>query len=448
MQRLLSQRRSNSWLIGTVCLLLIIQFISVARTVTSTSKTEITPDVLYYLHFGWSITQGVTPYVHFWDPKPPLVHELSFLMATITGENMLLLYIFSIAVTGLAAVLCGVLVALLTFELTDSGSAAVFSAAALYSFAGFHITASQGYRPKFFAALFGLLGIYLLLKERNFSAGLFTAMSAAFWQLAIIYVLVVAGYLIFHRDKTSLLWLVAGALTAVILVVFPFFIWWDVTALVGGAIIAPLSSSDSWSLLELLTRLYNVPLRLKYATIVVVFAIPATVTAVADDERDPVIAVAGTAWFALQILFLDFDGTVDLVVCFPFVAILMGYYFSSLRINRQQTLALVFAVCLLVSGIGSGGLGLVFGSVQTNDTGIDQTDRGIYGAIGTLAKQQMGVSDTTNQPDESVRDSVPSIYTLYWEKQLPDRCHYWINKQSKTYIERTGTDPTQEVCTY
>jgi hypothetical protein len=53
----------------------------------------ITDDSALFQHAGWYITHGATPYVDFWDLKPPLVYVGTTTLAVLTGVNMVLLHL-------------------------------------------------------------------------------------------------------------------------------------------------------------------------------------------------------------------------------------------------------------------------------------------------------------------------------------------------------------------
>lgn len=449
----------DNWSWFLLGVLTVSQFFISIRTYLDRSLTAVSEDVLMYSHYGWYITEGAIPYVHYWDPKAPLTHEFSASLALLSGGDMFILYILGIIATGTAAVLTGYFAGQLVYT-TGGWRGGLFAGLGVYTFVGFHQIAAVGYRPKPFTALLGILGLYLILIDKPFFGGLVSACSAAFWQPGVIFPLLVVGIAAVNYGRRALIRTLSGVVTAIIIVVGPFLIWWDFEAVIGAAVFAPLVSSGQVTLLSVLVSAFKLVNFLKYSTVFLVVGIVGALRLAYHDLQTNWWLGAGTIWFGFQILFLDFDGYADLLLAFPFFVVAAGYYYEHLSINYQRIFQLTVVVLFLISVLVSGGVGIGF-SPMNDSQSVTVLDEPLYNAAVFSFAEAAGMSPRNNEAIDQARASgadnlngstfagaLPPAHEIYWEKKPPSQCLYWVNKQSVSYFRTTNTSPTQPRCTY
>jgi hypothetical protein len=236
--RRLEERIDRHWLP------LLVATVAVVLAAATVGRHLLTPlavsrDSALFQHAGWYVLRGATPYVDFFDVKPPLIYAVTTVLAALSGGNMAVLHLLSVAVAA-AAVGSGVVaVGVLTHRVTGDGTAAYAAGVSLFVFPTVYAFPSLGIRPKYLAFCFGVGALVWAVDDRPAASGAAAAASAGFWQLgALVAALVVAvGYRRGGRRGTGLT--VAGGVAVAAAVVAPFVAAGLTVPLVVETIIAP-----------------------------------------------------------------------------------------------------------------------------------------------------------------------------------------------------------------
>jgi Dolichyl-phosphate-mannose-protein mannosyltransferase len=221
---------------------------------------NIYPDEHTFLNMGHDVAQGNLPYQHLWDNKPPLLFFLLAPLTSLSFHNML--------VPRLAAAMLDGIVALLVKRIADRlfGERSTHWIASLWCFAATTLSVGGGALMSETVALPFLMSAALILAtERNsttesaFSGVLlgsaalvrFTPVLPA---VAIVAWLAVSGLI--RRDfaqMRSAVFVVAGGLLILIIVVLPFALVGDLDVLWRSTVLAPLAyvGGESRSILKL-----------------------------------------------------------------------------------------------------------------------------------------------------------------------------------------------------
>jgi hypothetical protein len=233
----------------------------------------------------------------------------------------------------------------------------------------------------------------------------------------------VVALLLADRGRADLPRCLAGMAAATVVVVAPVAVWWDLRALVGATVVAPLVSSQGLSAGLVAARVLRVPVLLRSATPVAVAAVLVLAPLLREDPRGSAWLAAGVGWFLVQLLALDFDGPGDLVLAFPVFALAVGHYFARLS-PRPRRVATVVVLALVVSGAATVTLPL---------------------SSGTAGDPEPGPAPDATLSAEF--EDVPPPHVVYWEQRRPDRCIYWVNPQARAYARQTN-HTVQPRCTY
>ncbi|NYT05207.1 MAG: hypothetical protein GKC04_02365 [Methanomicrobiales archaeon] len=173
-----------------------------------------------------AMLSGLTPYIDFIDPKPPLLYGFVAVIDGIATPGML-----DIPVVTLLNVLSAML--LFHFGRDLYGFVAGFSAGLLFLVSA---VAAEGYvlfaEP--FAAFFLLLGLYAAIDGKASAAGICTGIAGGFKQYALFGILPLI-WLIWLRGDRSFCQLFCGFAAAVVLPFLAVFLLWGPDALAAAA---------------------------------------------------------------------------------------------------------------------------------------------------------------------------------------------------------------------
>jgi hypothetical protein len=278
-------------------------------------RIRLTGDASLFLYMGRQMVQGRVPYLAVFDIKPPLTHEIAAVFALLAGDPATQAAI-SIVVTMAAAVSIAGLLAWLTFEHTENSAAAYAAGTVPLVLPSFYRYAALGYRPKYFAALFGFAALACSLRRRDGWAGASAAAAAGCWQFGAIFPVLVVGRALSQPDEA---WRAAGRAIGGIaivagLAVAPIALAGvdAVVAMVEQVVLASIIAAEEFDAVQRGRRLTGMGPALPVVAVGLVGAVAASVRArLTARERwsggTTWLAVAAV-WFAVQVAFFDFDG--------------------------------------------------------------------------------------------------------------------------------------------
>ncbi|EMA48241.1 hypothetical protein C451_20642 [Halococcus thailandensis JCM 13552] len=387
------------------------------------SGLPISTDSLMLQHPGWYMLNGATLYSDFVEVKPPVVYETTALLSVVTGNNPIAIHVLGMVITQLAVVLSSVGIALIVHYKTSSPVAAVAAGVSLYALPATIDFGWGGFLAKPFAVMFGIYGIYFLLRDLPLFAGLLSALSAAYWQPSLIFSAIIIGMAVRSRRKRRVLRVIGGGIVAVVVVLGPVVIWRAIDQMLLSVFVIPSVASGSTTFIQ---TLHGVAGGLGYGGFVVLIGGVGVLIAASAGDLWP---IAGAGWGVLQVFVLDYDAGSDLFVGMAFAAIGVGFAVSETRGRWQQATVLVLALTVVISGISGGWLGLV-APIQgpPNDT---------------LHESQSG-----SIPPEMGSGGVESMHTVFWDQRTPKSCYYTAAASGdlRSWLKVTGQPIDRNTC--
>lgn len=133
MQRVRAAITGKYWWFVLLIGVSVIQTAATVRALLRPRPLALDIDAALFQHAGWYITQGAIPYVHIWDPTPPLSFLVPALLSLLTRGEPLALHVLSMILTSMVAVTIALLIALLTLELTGIRYAAVIAGYVMFT---------------------------------------------------------------------------------------------------------------------------------------------------------------------------------------------------------------------------------------------------------------------------------------------------------------------------
>ncbi|WP_276299028.1 DolP-mannose mannosyltransferase [Halorussus lipolyticus] len=361
-------------------------------------------DAWVFEYAGLISLQGSLPYVHIWDVKPPLTYATASGLAALAGGDPLVTHQLNVLVMGGLLVGVVTLASLLTYELTDDRTAGVVSGLAVPTFSLFYTFPAYGLRPKMYVMFFGLLGVYLCYRRRPFWSGLSAAAAAGYWQLGIVFPLLVVGLTVQHSRQRDLGRVVAGMVTVTALAVAPYVLAGEVTALLNQVVFAQLFASESGTVLHRTLRARNM---LGRASLFGALGCLGVVWA-ALRSRETWWVAAGTGLYLVQILELDLDGPPDLLPLYLFLAV---------------------------------GVGLLVSQASETDFGYDGVPAVIAGVVVVAAVGLILGDLWALRGVEIVQYSAPQdLSDLYWQAEIAESCHLRMSHTEEVYLETIGAE--------
>jgi hypothetical protein len=383
----------------------------------------ISDDSALFQHGGWYITQGGTPYVDFWDLKPPLIYAVTTPLAFLSGGNMAVLHVLSVLVAA-AAIVAGVtLVGVLNYRLTENGVASVAAGWTLFVVTTLFTYPWAGIRPKYMALCFGALALVLAVEDRFLASGAAAAVTAGFWHLGAPLALLVAAMSYVDGGRPGLQRALAGGTLVTALVLAPFALTGNLVPLFVEVVLTPIYGAGEYSLAaRLLEPIYEIGWGIA--------AFPLGIygwflASDGDWSQYWWVAVGGIAY---QILFfVEMAGAIDAVMAVPFAALGVGAVVAETRTPSRRVLLLALVVCLVASS-------LHWNEGARTPVRDELTD--LQESLGTVEYGPLA-----DRPP-----GVPSMQTIYWEQRRPATCHYRMDKKQRAFVYATGGTLQEPTC--
>ncbi|MFC6769500.1 DolP-mannose mannosyltransferase, partial [Natrinema soli] len=278
----------------------------------------IATDPAFFQHTGWYVLNGGVPYTDVWDVNPPVPFGIAAVLSLLSGGDMLVLHGLSSAFTTLVAAASVLLVGWVASLVTEENAAAVAAGLTMLVVPELFLLSPEGVRAQFYALFFGVLALALALRDRPFLAGAIAALSAGSWQSGGVFALLVVGMAYQRSGRRDALWTIAGGgvVTAVVVLVFaaagalvPMFV---------ETVVATLSAGSSYTLSE---RVYSLLLVFGYGSLLLPVALYGWAHAAIRDRWERWWIPVGGVLLALQVLFVDLDGSTDALLWLAFVAL-------------------------------------------------------------------------------------------------------------------------------
>jgi len=393
------------------------------------SPFYVSNDSALFQHAGWSILNGAELYVDIWDLKPPLIYFVTVLLAALSFGNMAVLHVLSVIVA-MATIVGGVtLVGVVTHRLTEDGFASVVAGTTVFVLTTLYTFPYAGLRPKYFAFLCTAGALLLAIDDRPFSAGVVGAMAAGFWQLGAPIGLLVVGMSLQRNGRAGALRAVGGGVTVAVLTVAPVLLQGNAIPLFVEVVLAPVYGVERYTLIG---RLLRFVIEIGYGVLVVPVGVYGWGVAVADDYKKYWWIAAGGGLYLMQI-FLEFQGAVELILLFVFVALGVGVLVANRSVPSRRSVVAVFVVlCVVTSGYWN----LAPGIPGAPEPPLRDATEAEY--------DQWDIPDYDSIPDDP--EGWPSMQTIYWEQRQPEFCHYRLGHKQKYFEQQTGGTLFKSTC--
>lgn len=384
---------------------------------------ELSQDSAMFQHGGWYVTQGATPYVDFFDVKPPLIYAVTAALALLSGGNMAVLHVLSVTVAAAASIAGVVLVGRLNYELTGDGLASLLAGLTMFAITTLYDYPAAGIRPKYLAFALGTAGLLLAVRDRPAGSGALAAASAGVWQLSAPLVGLVAAIGYVRNGRRSLGRVLAGVGLVTAAVVGPYVLAGAVEPVLVEAVLAPLLGNQHYTLAG---RFFEIVLELGPGALVLPVGAYGLLRAGRRAPRRYWWACAGGGLYLLQLL-VEMQGALDVVVLVAFMALGVGHLAARASTPSRQSMAAA-AVLLLLLSAGYWNHGSI---TPVRDEVED-------------AQEAWGVPSYERLPADPA--GVPSIQTIYWEQREPANCHYLGDIKQKAYLRQTGGSVERGPC--
>lgn len=384
---------------------------------------HVSSDSALFQHGGWYVTRGATPYVDFWDLKPPLIYAVTTLLALLSGGDMAVLHILSVLVAS-AAIVAGVtLVGVVNYRLTGNGVASVAAGWAVFVVTTLFTYPWAGIRPKYMALCFGALALLLAVENRSLASGAAAAATAGFWHLGAPLAVLVTAMSYVDGGRSGLQRTLTGGIAVTALVVFPFALTGSFVPLFVEVVLTPIYSAGSYSLVSrLLEPIYEIGWGVALFPVGVYGWF---LTSDGDWSQYWWVAVGGVAY--QMFFFFEMAGAIDAVLAVPFVALGVGAVVAETQAPSRRVLLLGVVVLLVASSLHWNE-----GATTPVRDELDDLQQS-FGTVeyGPLAERP---------PD------TPSMQTIYWEQRRPATCHYRMDKKQRAFVHLTDGTVQEPTC--
>lgn len=397
---------SENWASLLLAQTLLLEVAMVVPNYLSLKRPAMWKEAMLFAYSGWSWAwRGRSPYLYVWDVKPPGIHELSALLSLLSLGNPHIHAVLNTLAS--VAAISGIimLVGLLVFEFTQNSLAAYAAGTLPLAMPMFYQLPANGLRPKFFVLAFGLLALYWSLYDKWLRSGAVAALAASFWQLGIIFPILVGAAAV-RKQKASAKQAFAGMAAATVAVLLPVVIAGPLVfeSMLVQVLLSPFLTSESAAIGQRLTKAIGL---LGPATPAVALGVAGTALSRHYKGSWWVAGLAG--WYTIQVLVLDLDGAPDL---FPIlIAASLGFGLLLDRVSNETLGVLLVAFVALV----------------------------MFYQTGAFASAQAPVGWGYNDG---------SFAWHYWEQQSSDTCHIRLSSMEKQFVESVGGSLDASKCNY
>lgn len=250
------RRRDHAWLVALVAVALGVQGSALARVLPGEGPPPL-GDSIIFEYYGWRMARGAELYVDLWEVKPPTSFQTTALLAPLAGGDPHLYHSLVVAATGAALLGSVVLVGLLAVEVTGRRWAGFLAGVATFAHPVVFVRATYGFKAKYFVVLAGLLAVYLLVRDRPFAGGVAAALATGYWQLAIVFPLVVLGMGLQRGGRRGLARVVGGGAAGSALTLAPVVLAGNLVPMLSQAVLAPALVGGRWGAVRRLNWLGN-----------------------------------------------------------------------------------------------------------------------------------------------------------------------------------------------
>lgn len=375
-------------------------------------------DSVIFEYVGWYLSTGARLYVDVYEVKPPLAFEVPAAVALLTGGGPDY-HAVLVLLTAAAAVGAAGAVAAIVHRTTGDGVAAVAAGLALYVLPAYGWRAAVGFKAKYFVLLAGLVGVYLVLRDRPVGAGGAAAAAAGFWQLGVVFPVLVIGMLAGRGGRRGLGRAAVAMAGVWIAMVVPVVAWGALGAMLVETLLTQLLVTEAGGVLDRLSLLgYLLGLGLPVALLGGYGLVRA---AVAEPDRYW-WAVAGVAWFLAAIALLDLDFTPDVFALFGFLAVGIGLLAAEVG-PGPRPVAVVVALLVVLSVPTAHGFGFAASPVP-----------------------EVPGADVDPDRDLTVPYSPTEQVHLFWTEQAPETCRVFAGPMHREWVRLTGQRLDDERC--
>ena len=420
------QRRVDDWLAGRWRAVLLVvatvaQSLSAWRVLSRPGYPHLR-DSRIFEYVGWQVARGTTLYVEVFEVKPPLSYETTALLSVLAGDDQLLYHHLNVAVTCLAAVCVVVLVGELAHDATGEPAAAVAAGLSLYVLPLFALRSGFGFKAKYFVLATGLLAVWFARRERHGLAGAAAAASVGYWQVAVVFPVVVLAFAA-ERGRRAVGRVVAGGAVVSALVLAPVLLAGvdGVVAMLNQTVLVSQYASEGGALLDRADRLLGM---LWWGRALFVAGLVGLALAATEARDRAWWAAACGAWFLAVAIAFDLDAAPDLFPSVAFVGVGIAIVAARAgRVARGTLLAATVAVVVLNVAF-LGGVGVVSDPM-------------------TLSTDPPPVADPA---EGDAPYSTAEHHALLWYGLPAETCHVFFGPTQQAWVAAVDGSPTEERC--
>lgn len=405
----------RNWRWALIAITLVSVVVPMYGTLSQGYPPRIEVDAAFHEHIGWYIMHGGRPYLDVWDIKLPLLYEFMTVLAVIGGGVPWYIHIVSVLVSAASTVGLALIVGQHIYHITQDAVSSMIGGLVLLLMPAFPTLPAYGFREKTPYVLFGLVAIWLAIKQRPFWAGVLGATSMSFHHLGATYA-VLSALLALQQGRRSLLSLTGGFALLMGLSLIPVIAWNAFPSMLAQAVFAMLlvggERSDVVGHVMILWKFMRLGLS------IAVLAYGGIVTAL-DDIKSRWWVIAGMGVFTLQVLLIDLDNFPDMIAWLAFIAIGFGLLIWKLSPPWRWAISSL-AVALLALSLFS--MARIPGLI-----------RAAGGAIG-------------EEPIAESLYGLPNTAYLFWNQVIPETCHYRYGPAQRRWVKQLGRPLIEKNC--
>jgi hypothetical protein len=263
----------------------------------------------------------------------------------------------------------------------------------------------------------GFLSIELIHRRRPFWAGVCSAAATGYFLMGLIFPL--SLLLIWARREPTHLWWkpVVGMASITLLVLLPIVLWGAFAPMLVEVLLVPLLMGENLSLSARLARILE---HVRYVVLLVPLGAAGLIHNLRKRGPNSLWPLLGGAWFAIQVLCLDFDSFPDFFGALAYISLGVAFLVSEGGAWLRRGILTLTLALVIISPTWLGSFGVLFDP---------------FDPPGQNPRQ--GVES---------REGLPNMAYYFWHQVQPESCHYRLSVVEREWLKRTGQPLLETEC--
>jgi hypothetical protein len=184
--------------------------------------------------------------------------------------------------------------------------------------------------------------------------------------------------------------------------------------------------------------IYNIVFKSGYSTILILIGTIGFICSAYNSKTElwPILVFS---LILLRLFLLDFEGTGDLLSIMALSGLGVGLFVNTANTHIKKIVVCIVIICVVLSPVWTIGFGAFNISVYSEKKlDSDPPSKSMLRDIG----EKKGFLNKGSTGNPYISEPVKHFNTLFWEKKIPNECHYRLSSVERHYLDLTKRTPS------